>query len=126
LPIVPVIAGAGDLFTVAEEDLMAAILAVATVDDLPAGTISVAHPVPIAMRDLMVAFSAQEGRHSPFIPVPWQLVLGVLRTTEYLGVRLPFRADSLLGLVRTAPEIVNGEAVARMGVTVHPFSTRTT
>jgi hypothetical protein len=36
-------------------------------------------------------------------------------------MRLPFRADSLLGVMRTAPSLVGGNHLARLGVTLHVF-----
>jgi nucleoside-diphosphate-sugar epimerase len=124
LPLVPVIAGGAGLYTVREEDLMAAITALVQVESSPSGPISVAHPVPVRLQELMAAFAAQEDRKCRFVPVPWQLVYGLLRTAELLKVPLPFRADSLLGLVRSAPTITNAEPVTALGVTLHAFYPR--
>ena len=121
LPVVPVIAGAGRLYTVSADDLMTAIAALATAETLPPATISVAHPTPVALPDLLTVLAAQQGRHCRFVPVPWQLVYGPLRTAEALHLRLPFRADSLLGLVRTAPEASGAEPLTTLGVTLHAF-----
>jgi nucleoside-diphosphate-sugar epimerase len=122
LPIVPVVAGGTGLYTVREDELMAAVAALAEARDLAPQTLSVAHPTPVVLPDLLTAFAAQEGRRCRFVPVPWQLVYGLLRTAELLRLRLPFRADSLLALVRTAPCVMNGEPVAELGVTLHAFT----
>jgi nucleoside-diphosphate-sugar epimerase len=122
LPIVPVIAGDARLYTVHADDLTAAVVALAAAEVLPPGTVSVAHPGAVSIRDVMSTLAKQEGRSCRFVPVPWQLVYAVLRITELLRVRPPFRADSLLGLVRTAPEVVNSEAVTRLGVMLRPFA----
>jgi hypothetical protein len=37
-------------------------------------------------------------------------------------MRLPFRADSLLGLIRTASDLADGDHLARLGVTLHAFT----
>ena len=37
-------------------------------------------------------------------------------------MRQPFRADSLLGLIRTAPDLADGGHPARLGVTLHTFT----
>ena len=37
-------------------------------------------------------------------------------------MRLPFRADSLLGLMHTAPGLADGDHLARLGVTLHAFT----
>lgn len=120
LPIVPLIAGGARQYTVSEDDLMAALTVLAEVETLPPGTISVAHPTPVMFRDLLTAFAAQEGRRCRFVPVPWQLVYWSLRTAEFLRLRVPFRADSLLGLVRSAPG-VDDEPLKGLGITVHAF-----
>jgi len=122
LPVVPVIAGGGGVYTVREQDLMAVIALLASVTTLEPATISVAHPSRVTLRDLLRAFAAQEDRRCRFVPVPWQPVYWLLRGGERLRLRLPFRADSLLGLVRTAPGLIGGDQLARLGVTLQPFA----
>ena len=39
-----------------------------------------------------------------------------------MRLHLPFRADSLLGLIHTAPGLAGGEQLARLGVTLHAFT----
>ena len=124
LPIVPVIAGGAGVYTVWEEDLMRAIALLASATTLEPGTISVAHPSRVTLIDLMRAFAAQENRHCRFVPVPWQLVYWLLRSGEFMRLRLPFRADSLLGLIHTAPGLIGGDQLARLGVTLHAFTVR--
>jgi hypothetical protein len=41
-----------------------------------------------------------------------------------MRLRLPFRADSLLGLVHTAPGLIGGDHLARLGVTLHALTVR--
>jgi nucleoside-diphosphate-sugar epimerase len=122
LPIVPVVAGDARQYTVHEHDLMTAIHALAAADTVPPGPIGVAHPTPVAFRDLLVAFAAQEGRRCHFVQVPWWPVYWALRVGELLTIGLPFRADSLLGLVHTAPSVPGLEALTRLGVTIRAFS----
>lgn len=121
LPVVPLIAGDARLFTVSETDLMTAIMAFASAHALPTGTISVAHQVPVPMRELMTVFAARRGAKCRFVKVPWRPVYGLLRTAEFFAIKLPFRADSLLGLVHAAPEAVNQDILGRLGVTIHAF-----
>ena len=122
LPIVPVIAGGAGVYTVREEDLMKVIALLASAATLEPGTISVAHPSRVTLTDLMRAFAAQEDRRCRFVPVPWQLVYWLLRSGEFMRLRLPFRADSLLGLIHTAPGLLGGDQLARLGVTLHAFT----
>jgi nucleoside-diphosphate-sugar epimerase len=121
LPIAPVIAGGARQYTVLEDDFTAAIAALATVESLPPGTVSLAHPIPVLFRDLLEAFALDEGRAPRFVPVPWPLVYLLLRTGELLHFRLPFRADSLLGLVHAAPGVGDEGPLKELGVTLHAF-----
>jgi len=124
LPVVPVIAGAQGLYMVQEDDLMRAIAALATVTSLAPGVISVAYPRRVPFADLLRVFAAEEGRPCRLVPVPWQLVYWLLRTSELLHVHPPFRADSLLGLVHTAPSLSGVEQLTQLGVTLHAFSAK--
>jgi nucleoside-diphosphate-sugar epimerase len=121
LPIVPVIAGGAGVYTVREEDLMRAIALLASATTLEPGTISIAHPSRVTLLNLLRTFAAQENRRCRFVPVPWQLVYWLLRSGELMRLHLPFRADSLLGLIHTAPSLAGEDQLARLGVTLHAF-----
>src|SRR5215467_735595 len=121
LPVVPVIAGGAGVYTVREQDLMKVVALLAAAPALEPGTISVAHPVRVTLTDLLRAFAAQEDRRCRFVHVPWQLIYWLLRSGESVRLRLPFRADSLLGLIHTAPGLAGGDQLARLGVTLHAF-----
>ena len=121
LPIVPVIAGAAAVYMVQEEDLMRAIALLASATTLEPGTISIAHPSGVTLTNLLRTFAAQENRRCRFVPVPWQLVYWLLRSGELMRLHLPFRADSLLGLIHTAPGLAGEDQLARLGVTLHAF-----
>jgi nucleoside-diphosphate-sugar epimerase len=122
LPVVPVIAGGAGVYTVREQDLMRVITLLASATTLEPGTISVAHPDRVTLTDLLRGLAAQEGRRCRFAGVPWQPVYWLLRGGELVRLRLPFRADSLLGLIRTAPGLIGGDRLARLGVTPQPFA----
>ena len=121
LPIVPVIAGGAGVYTVREEDLMRAIALLVSATTLEPGTISIAHPSRVTMKNLLRTFAAQENRRCRFVPVPWQLVYWLLRGGELMRLHLPFRADSLLGLIHTAPGLAGEDQLTRLGVTLHAF-----
>ena len=121
LPIVPIIAGGSGVYTVWEEDLMEAIALLASAPTLEPAAISLAHPDKVALADLVSAFAKQDNRRCHFVPVPWQPVYWMLRTGELMRLRLPFRADSLLGLVRAAPSLAGEDQLARLGVTFRAF-----
>jgi nucleoside-diphosphate-sugar epimerase len=122
LPVVPLVAADAHQFPVHEDDLVEAVVALCRNETLPAGPIGVAQPEPISFRALLEAFAAAEGRRCRFLPVPWQLLYGGLRAAELLPITLPFRADSLLGLVRPAPGVPGAEVLAALGVELRPFS----
>lgn len=122
LPIVPVIAGGAGLYTLHEDDLTAAIVALAAAETTYPGTVSVAHSTPVMLPDLMRALAAQGDRRCRLVPVPWQLVYPLLRTAEFMGFHLPFRADSLVGLIRTAPCVGDDGPLKELGVTTRAFS----
>ena len=104
------------------DDLMTAIALLATVDPLPPGPIGVANPTPVTFREVLIFLAAQEGRRCRFVRVPWRLVYAALRIGERMSIPLPFRADSLLGLVRPASVVPGSEELARLGVTLRPFN----
>lgn len=121
LPIVPIVSGAG-VYTVRERDLMRVIVLLASASTLERGPISVAHPSRVPLTELLRAFAVEGDRQCRFVSVPWQPIYWLLRCGEFLRLRLPFRADSLLGLVRTAPGLIGGDQLARLGVTLNPFT----
>jgi len=121
-PVVPVLAGGAGLYTVREEDLMKVIARLAAVATLEPGTISVAHPSQVPLAEMLRTFAARERRRCRFVPVPWQLVYWPLRSCELIRLPLPFRADSLLGVIHTAPGLVGQEQLARLGVTLRAFT----
>jgi nucleoside-diphosphate-sugar epimerase len=122
LPVVPVVTGGAGVYTVCEQDLMRVIGLLASAATLEPGTISVAHASRVTLVDLLRTFAAQEDRRCRFLPVPWQLCYWPLRSGEFLRLRLPFRADSLLGLIHTAPGLSGQDQLARLGVTLRAFT----
>ena len=70
----------------------------------------------------MKEIAASQGRTLHTVAVPWQLVSGVLKAAEALHVPLPFRSDSILGLVRPAPEVPGAERLKQLGIEFRSFS----
>ena len=50
--------------------------------------------------------------------------LTIFSSDILMRLHLPFRADSLLGLIHTAPSLVGGAQLARLGGTLHAFTVR--
>ena len=121
LPVVPVIAGQAKHFTVHEDDVGSSLLKLVTAAEVPTVPLSVAHPEPVAFEHILRTVAAEGGRRPYFVPVPWPAVYLALRAGEALGVALPFRSDSLLGLVRPAPVAANQEAGRALGLELRPF-----
>jgi len=127
LPLVPLLAGDSHQFTVHEDDAAAGLLEVTRSGDSlcdPAGLpdpIGLAHPEPVPFRRLLDGLARQSRLRPRFVPVPWPPVHVAMRTAERIGVRLPVRSDSLLGLVHPAPFVPGVEVWARLGVPLRRF-----
>ena len=110
-------------FTVSEYDFAAAVVALAGAEHVPALPVGIAHPDPVPFTDLLTSFAASQGKPRPrFVATPPMVVYAALRAAEVLPVKLPVRADSLLGLVRPAPNVPNLEVLDRLGVVLQPFA----
>lgn len=123
LPIIPVVGGQAGVYTVCDDDLLKAIMVFVSAPNLASGTISLAHPDRVTLASLLQMFAAQEGRQCRFISVPWQLIYWPLRSAEFLRLRLPFRADSLLGLAHTAPSLSGAAQLKSLDVNLRAFPT---
>jgi nucleoside-diphosphate-sugar epimerase len=122
LPVVPLIAPDARQFTVHEDDVVAAIAALIAASEFPKVPLGLAHPQAITFAQLLGAICRSLDRRPIFVPFPWQVVLGALKTAETLNLVLPFRSDSLSGLVRPAPFVPNYELIRALGVNVRLFS----
>jgi hypothetical protein len=121
LPVVPVISGGAGVYTVKEDDLLQAIALLSSALNLEPETIALAHREKSTLIDMLSTFAAQENRRCRFIAVPWRAVYWLLRIGEFMRLPLPFRADSLLGLIYTAPSLVGEDQLARLGITMSAF-----
>jgi nucleoside-diphosphate-sugar epimerase len=123
LPIVPLVGRNAYQFTVHEEDLRRAIVVLATAEVVPSVPLGLAHREPVPFEYLLRSIASVEGDQKPrFIPVPWPPVYWGLRAAELTTVKLPVRADSLLGLVKSAGSVPNPDEVSRLDITFRPFS----
>jgi nucleoside-diphosphate-sugar epimerase len=122
LPLLPDFGSRAVQFTVHEDDLATAVLAIGEMEDAPTVPVGAAHPTAIRFRDLLTALAVDQGRPTPrFVPVPPAAALAGLRGAETLRVPLPVRADSLLGLVRPAAAVANIEVLTQLGASFRPF-----
>ena len=67
-----------------------------------------AYPTPLTMRRVLEIMAEEAGKRAHFLRVPPGLAVAGLRSLETIGMRLPFRSDSLLSMLHTnpAPELV--------------------
>jgi nucleoside-diphosphate-sugar epimerase len=123
LPLVPIVGTRSYQYTVHEEDLADAFVVLAHASELPNIPLGLANPDPVPFRLLMERIAVATGRpRLRFIPIPWRPLYGALRIGERTPVKLPFRADSLLGLVRPAPYVCGTEEVCALGIPLRPFA----
>ncbi|MBV8462936.1 MAG: hypothetical protein JO368_06560, partial [Acidimicrobiales bacterium] len=118
---VPLVGGGAHQYPVREADLVEAVTTLATTPDFRSEVLGVASEVPVTFADLLRTFAASEGRRPRFVPVPWRALYWPLRTLEAARVPLPFRADSLLGLVRPAPSVPGVERLHALGIHATAF-----
>jgi nucleoside-diphosphate-sugar epimerase len=86
----------------------------------PAAPVFLAHEQPWEMKALLQHIAAHLQRPIRFVHVPWRLVWLALRSLEGVGLRPPFRSDSLLGLVYSNPNPSSHEAQA-LQASCRPF-----
>lgn len=121
-PIIPTLSGPGNLpqYLVHEEDLTSLVSHVASAESFLAGTIlSVMHPESLSLLEILTIIARRENLTRSFLPVHWRFAMIALKSAEALGIRLPFRSDSLVGLVHgnPNPEITTPPG----GISCRPF-----
>jgi NADH dehydrogenase len=105
LPVIPLIVDDTHPILMAHEedvgDLVAAI-AEGREDLTPGRPVVAACSDALTLRSLLASLAAARGQRRPvFVPVPWRLVVGVLRAFERVGLTPPFRSDSALSLANS-------------------------
>jgi nucleoside-diphosphate-sugar epimerase len=73
------------------------------------------------LRDLLAELARRQGRRPRFVAVPWMPVWAGLRLAEIVHIPVPFRSDSVIGLVRQDPNPDFG-SLAKAGITARDFS----
>jgi nucleoside-diphosphate-sugar epimerase len=123
LPVVPVFAARSHQFTVHEDDFASAIEALATAESatLGRGAIGVANPVPVPFRQVVEGLARMHGRTCRTVAIDWRAARLALRMAERIGLDLPFRSDSLLGLAAPATVVPRLEVLESLGITLRRF-----
>jgi nucleoside-diphosphate-sugar epimerase len=118
LPLAPLIAPDARHFMLHEDDLGPALARLLTAGGRIHGVVGFAHPRPVAFRDVVESLCTRPTR---WVRLPWRPVYASLRGAELVHLRMPFRSDSLIGLVRPAT-VLPGEPVhAELGLAFRPF-----
>ncbi len=121
LPILPLPGSRCRQYTLHEDDLAHALPVLACADP-PDRAVGLAHPIPVPIsRLLRRQQTGPPGRLPVIVPVPWQPAYWAMRAMELTPIRLPLRADSLLGLVHPAPRVPLAEHLRALGLDVRPF-----
>jgi nucleoside-diphosphate-sugar epimerase len=87
-------------YLVHEDDLCEAVRRVAASGEFAGKVLTIAHPKVWLLRDLVLDLAQQEGKQVKLLEVPWRLIYTGLKTAETLGLKLNFRSDSVLSLVK--------------------------
>jgi nucleoside-diphosphate-sugar epimerase len=107
-------------YLVHEDDLAASVVAALSTEQVPPRPVTVAHPESRPLRSLMQQLAQSQGNHPRFVCVPWPLVYHGLKLAEAAGLKLGFRSDSVIGLVRhnRHPDL----NASLLGVVPRPFT----
>jgi nucleoside-diphosphate-sugar epimerase len=114
LPVLPDLGSQARQFPVHEDDLASAVVEILDAPGWTPEVFGVAQPRAIDFRSVLLALADDDGRRHRFVPVPWQALYGVLAVAEKMRVS-PVRADSILGLVRPAPDVPPSVAFPDLG-----------
>jgi nucleoside-diphosphate-sugar epimerase len=100
-PIIPLIGnGTGPIYPLDERTLAEVVRRAVQGDfDGEVRPFTLAHPEPIAFRDLLRRIARSEGRSVVLVPVPWRVLYLAIYSAERCGLKLKVRSDSVLSFV---------------------------
>jgi nucleoside-diphosphate-sugar epimerase len=122
LPLVPVLRPDSYQYAVHADDMAHCVLA--TVEQPPPHRVlGVADPRRVPFSEIIRTLRAA-ATSAPLRPVPVSsaLLYRALRTAEAVGLRIGFRADSLLGLMHPAPDVPHVGYWAERGISLRDFA----
>ncbi|MET7423689.1 NAD(P)-dependent oxidoreductase [Dactylosporangium sp. NPDC005555] len=106
LPVVPLIGNGRQVLYPAHEDDVGALIRRLVVQPalvVPGAPVTAAHERGWTLREILLELAARHGRTVGVVPVPWRSVWLPLKTAELLGVRVPFRSDSVVSVLNQNP-----------------------
>ena len=122
LPFVPMLQPDSYQYPIHAEDVANCVLA--TVEQPPPHRVlGVAAPRRVPFSEIIRTLRAA-ATSTPLRPVPVSsaLLYRALRTAEAVGLRIGFRADSLLGLMHPAPDVPHVDYWAQRGIVLRDFA----
>jgi nucleoside-diphosphate-sugar epimerase len=122
LPLVPMLRPDSYQYAVHAEDMAQCVLS--TVEQPPPHRVlGVADPRRVPFSEILGALRAA-ATSAPLRPVPVSsaLLYRALRAAEAVGVRIGFRADSLLGLMHPAPDVPHVDHWEECGIVLRDFA----
>jgi nucleoside-diphosphate-sugar epimerase len=122
LPLVPMLRPDSYQYPVHAEDMARCV--VATVEQAPPHRVlGVANPRQVPFSEIIGTLRAATTPKSlRAVPLSSALLYRGLRGSEAVGLRIGFRADSLLGLTRPAPTVPNVGYWAERGISLRDFA----
>lgn len=106
-PIIPFPDGGTEAmqFLIHRSDLSEALVAFAQCPLPPGlGVQSLAHPTALPLRAVLQTIADRIGLRRSFIPITPGCVMAGLKAAEWVGIPIPFRSDSLVGLLCGNPD----------------------
>jgi nucleoside-diphosphate-sugar epimerase len=122
LPLVPMLRPDSYQYAVHAEDMAHCV--VATVEQLPPHRVlGVANPRRVPFSEIIGALrTATTPKSLRPVPIPSALLYRALRASEAVGLRIWFRADSLLGLMHPAPTVPHVGHWTERGISLREFA----
>lgn len=111
-PVIPCLTGPHGLpqYLIHESDLCNALIQLLNLEQsATSAVIQVASPSLRTIKQILIHIAVRHRLHRMFIPIPWQIALIGLKCAEFVGLSLPFRSDSLVGLVHANTSLKNDE-----------------
>jgi nucleoside-diphosphate-sugar epimerase len=122
LPLVPMLRPDSYQYAIHAEDMARCV--VATVEQPPPHrVVGVANPRRVPFSEIIGTLrTATTPKSLRPVPIPSALLYRALRASEAGGLRIGFRADSLLGLMHPAPTVPNVGHWAERGISLRDFA----
>jgi len=109
--------GHAKLFLAHADDVASALVRITDdYDRFASHVIGLANPERVDLSTILTSVSS-DGRTKTSLPVPSTLVMTGLRVVEKARVPLPFRSDSLLGLIKATDVLPGQDVLSAAGIT---------